>query len=250
MVFIRKVPTGSGATAVQIAEYAGGKQRIITHVGSAHTEAELGVLLERARALLADPAQLVLDVQAAPAPPVAGLLKPPGTATLFDADESPPPVCRDGVGRVVGTDSRVLFAVLAAVYSDLGFDTFGDRVFRDLVLARVVEPTSLLDSGRVLTDLGRSPASYATCKRTLKRVVKDEFRDDVARLCFEHASASGDISLVLYDVTTLYFEAEKEDGLRKVGYSNYADVMVMPSPMSSRWCRCRSTGFPGVDRAA
>lgn len=29
----------------------------------------------------------------------------------------------------------------------------------------------------------------------------------------------GDVSLVLYDVTTLYFEAEKEDGLRKVGSS-------------------------------
>src|SRR5690625_6010291 len=29
----------------------------------------------------------------------------------------------------------------------------------------------------------------------------------------------GDISLVLYDVTTLYFEAENEDALRKVGYS-------------------------------
>src|SRR5690625_1964685 len=29
----------------------------------------------------------------------------------------------------------------------------------------------------------------------------------------------GDISLVLYDVTTLYFEAENEDVLRKVGYS-------------------------------
>jgi Transposase DDE domain len=31
--------------------------------------------------------------------------------------------------------------------------------------------------------------------------------------------ASDDVSLCLYDVTTLYFEAEKEDGLRKVGYS-------------------------------
>ncbi len=29
----------------------------------------------------------------------------------------------------------------------------------------------------------------------------------------------GDVSLVLYDVTTLYVEAEKEDALRKVGYS-------------------------------
>jgi len=30
---------------------------------------------------------------------------------------------------------------------------------------------------------------------------------------------SGDVSLCLYDVTTLYFEADKEDDLRKVGYS-------------------------------
>ena len=35
----------------------------------------------------------------------------------------------------------------------------GSQVFRDLVIARVVEPTSLLDTARVLTDLGRTPAS-------------------------------------------------------------------------------------------
>ena len=34
----------------QIAEYAGGPQRILKHVGSAHNDAELGVFLERARA--------------------------------------------------------------------------------------------------------------------------------------------------------------------------------------------------------
>ena len=44
-------------------------------------------------------------------------------------------------------------------------------------------------------------------------------RDQIAALCFQHAVTSGDVSLVLYDVTTLYFEAEKEDELRKVGYS-------------------------------
>lgn len=71
-------------------------------------------------------------------------------------------------------------------------------MFRDLVIARVVEPTSLLDTGRILRDLGKH-------------------RDRTATRCFQHASTSGDISLVLYDVTTLYFDAEKEDELRKVG---------------------------------
>ncbi len=105
------------------------------------------------------------------------------------------------------------------------------------MIARAVEPTSLLDTARVLTDLGRTPASYATMKRTLTRAVATSdtgsaagevagsvgsagsYRDRIAALCFSHALTSGDISLVLYDTTTLYFEAENEDDLRKVGYS-------------------------------
>ncbi len=79
MAFIRRVRTASGATAVQIAEYAGrGRQRIVKHLGSAHTEAELGVLLERARELLADPSQGLLPLGVEPTPAVAGLVPEPG----------------------------------------------------------------------------------------------------------------------------------------------------------------------------
>ncbi|YCH14025.1 hypothetical protein M1E01_04520 [Arthrobacter sp. D1-17] len=56
MAFIRRVWTASGATAVQIAEYLRGRQRILEYVGSAHTEAEIGMLLECARELLDNPA--------------------------------------------------------------------------------------------------------------------------------------------------------------------------------------------------
>ena len=231
MAFIRRVRTASGATAVQIAEYAGKRQRIVKHVGSAHTQAELGVLLQRARDLLEDPAQGVLDLDVEATAAVSAVIGPPGTATLFGAaapgqvsGQALGPVGgRDGPGRVVSTDSRLLFEALAGVFTALGFDALGDQVFSDLVIARVVEPTSLLDIGRVLTDLGRVPASYATMKRTLKRVGacsgEGTYRDQVAAWCFEHAKTSGDVSLVLYDVTTLYFEADKEDDLRKVGFS-------------------------------
>ena len=64
MAFVRRVRTSSGATAVQIAEYADGGQRIVKHFGSARTDAELGVLLQRARDFLLDPNQLVLDIDA------------------------------------------------------------------------------------------------------------------------------------------------------------------------------------------
>jgi hypothetical protein len=62
VVFIRRVRTASGATAVQIAEYVDGRQRIVQHVGSAHSEAELGVLLARAQQLLEPSGQEVLDL--------------------------------------------------------------------------------------------------------------------------------------------------------------------------------------------
>ena len=88
----------------------------------------------------------------------------------------------------------MLFEALASVYADLGFDALGDAVFRDLVIARVVEPTSLLDDGWVLTDLGRVPASYATMKRTLVRAGARKYRDHVAAWCLEHASTRGSLA--------------------------------------------------------
>jgi len=203
---------------VQIAEYVAGRREVVEHVGSAHTEVELGLLMDQARALLECRGQGQLDLgcemQRVPVPLVAG----PGRATLFEVAQSVPAVPA-GAPQVVATGSQVLFDALASVYTALGFDAVGDQVFRDLVVARVVEPTSLRAVGRVLADLGQCPASEKTLRRTLGRCAAGGYRDQVAGLCFDRVVRAGDVSLVLYDVTTLYFEAEKEDGLRKVGYS-------------------------------
>jgi len=203
---------------VQIAEYDGGRRKIVAHVGSAHTEAELGILLERAREMLADPAQGAFDLGIEPAVPRARLVTREAGPALFEM-EPPAAAPAAGPARVVSTDSRLLFQALHGIYGDLGFGALGDDVFRDLVLARVVEPTSILDTGRVLADLGRTAASDSTMRRALARCKDRGYRDRLAELCFAHVLASGDVSLILYDVTTLYFEAEHEDALRKVGYS-------------------------------
>ncbi|UXA11166.1 hypothetical protein KXD97_24455 [Mycobacterium sp. SMC-8] len=54
MVWIRRVRTASGATAVQIAESVDGRRRIVRHVGSARDDAELGLLLEEVLAVAQD----------------------------------------------------------------------------------------------------------------------------------------------------------------------------------------------------
>lgn len=88
-----------------------------------------------------------------------------------------------------------------------------------LVLARVVEPTSKADTIRVLDDLGVPAPSLRTIWRTLARCVEQDWRDKLAAAAYAHATCGGALKLVLYDVTTLYFEAEDEDALRKVGMS-------------------------------
>ena len=206
---------------MQIAEYAAGRREIVAHVGSAHTEAELGILLERARDLLEDTGQTTLDLGVEPVTSAVALLGQDRPAdTLFPLDQpSSPPAGPVAAGRVTATSSQLLFQALAGVYDSLGFDAVADRVFRDLVIARIIEPTSLADTARVLEDVGQQPVSYSTMKRTLARCAGGNYRDQIAELCFQNALTSGDVSLCLYDVTTLYFEADKEDSLRKVGFS-------------------------------
>ena len=192
MVFVRKVKTASGATAVQIAERSGGRDRVLEHLGSAHTDAELAALLETARARV-HPGQGELELSLAAGPV--------------------------GQGVITSKRSVLLWRVLSVVYDRLGFDVVGDEAFQQLVLARVIEPTSKADSLRVLDEVGVAHASLRTVFRMLARAGAGGYRDQVAAACYAHASTAGDLSLVLYDVTTLYFEAENEDELRKVGYS-------------------------------
>jgi len=198
-VFVRKSAGRSGATKVQIAERRDGRNHILEHVGTARSEAELAVAMAEARRRVR-PGQTALDLQVPGAPVEA----------------------RSGV--ITGKRSALLWQVLATAYQRLGFEAVGDAAFMQLVLARIVEPTSKSDSLRVLDELGVEHASLRTMFRTLKRAGAGGYRDQIAAACFTHATTNGDLSLVLYDVTTLYFEAEKEDDLRRVGYSKECRV--------------------------
>ena len=199
MVFVRKSPGRSGSTKVQLAERRDGRDVVLEHVGTARTDAELVVLMAQARRRLHEGQEtLGLDLE------VVGL-----------EDEGVP----QRPGLITSKRSALLWQVLTEAYARLGFDAIDDEAFAQLVLARIIEPTSKADSVRVLKEIGVASASLRTMFRALQRAQKHDYRGQVAAACFTHAMTHGDVSLVLYDVTTLYFEAEKEDELRKVGYS-------------------------------
>ncbi len=212
---MRRVKTASGATAIQIVHKRGRRVLSIEHIGSAHSDDELAVLLhvagERRHA-----GQLALDLGG---------------------------VGAGGAGApavVEGTASLILWEVLAGIYDDLGLDRLGDATFRALVLARVIEPASKLDTVRVLTEIGVASPHRVTFMRCLKRVVERDCRAVIARACHRYATRAASLAVVLYDVTSLHFEVEREDKLRKVGMSKEHRV----DPRVTVGLLTTATGFP------
>lgn len=191
---MRTVKTSSGATAVQIVEKKHGARRIVEHLGSAHTPEDVALLKAAGRQKLAG-GQPELDL---------GL--------GFEPDRGGPLPMRLTMGP--------LWRCLNLAFDALGLgDVAGaDDVFRLLVLARIIEPTSKVDMPRVLGEVGVDAVSYATIKRRLPVFATDTFRDDLARVLASNAELAP-AALVLYDVTTLYYEAHKGDGFREPGFS-------------------------------
>lgn len=189
MAFIRRVKTSSGATAIQIAYKEYGKIKRIKHIGSAHNPEEETVLMDLARQRLYAN-QLLLFADTTP-------------ALKFSLKSS----C-----------SGLLRRVLLEQFHRLGFHQLADETFALLCIARIVEPTSKLDSLRVLADLGVNHIDKNRLYRCLKRIIDQDYRKTVSQLCFDYA-ANRNLSLILYDVTTLYFEVQQEDSYRKPGLS-------------------------------
>jgi hypothetical protein len=220
VAYVRTVKTSSGATAVQIVWSSRRGSRSIEHIGSAHDEAALAALKAAAAQRLAA-GQAELDL---------GVAGRPGSEPL----------------PITSTRAAHLWDALCCAYDVLGFDKAagGDDVFRQLVCARIIEPTSKQDSCACST----SP-SYPTLNRRLPVFAKAGFRKALSKACADHA-ALGPASLVLYDVSTLYFGTDAGDGFREPGFSNYAAVPVMPRSWWLWRCSCCSAGLAVVARAA
>jgi hypothetical protein len=193
---VRTVKTSSGATAVQIVYSNRRGSRTMEHLGSAHTEAEVELLKAAARQKLAA-GQGELDLELPRLLPERG-----------------------GPLPIRSSRMRHLWESLEHAYQVLGLGraTEWDVVFRDLVLGRIIEPTSKVDAARVLEEVGVQAPAYRTLKRRLPGYAKAEFRQRLAAACARQAEL-GPATLCLYDVTTLYFETDQGDGFREPGFS-------------------------------
>ena len=191
---MRTVKTTSGATAVQVVWSSRRGSREIEHLGSAHDEAELEALKAAAQQRIAA-GQLELDLGLEPAGGGPLPITSSRMGHLLDALERGLPGAgvrgRGGRGRGVpapgaGPDHRAGPASSTACGS---WRRPGSR---------------------------RRPT--ATVKRRLPAYAEEEWRQRLSEACAAHARL-GPASLVLYDVSTLYFETDQGDGFREPGFS-------------------------------
>lgn len=113
--------------------------------------------------------------------------------------------------------------VLGHLFDYLGFDRIvkgrGTGLLRDLVIARIMAPSSKRQSAEDLDFQYGRTHSLDSLYRLMDSV--HERLDALKEIVFEATRSliGGHVSVMLFDVTTLYFESVATDSLRAFGYS-------------------------------
>jgi len=122
---------------------------------------------------------------------------------------------QNGQIRTIGPE-----LVFGKVFDSIGFNSINEPLFRHLVIARLAFPLSKLKTIEYLYRFQGIILNLDTVYRFLDKL-NDKLKDSVELIAFEHTKRvlNNNISIVFYDMTTLYFEASDEDDLRKTGFS-------------------------------
>ena len=196
MPSIRKTKTASGATAVQIVRYQNRRLIILKHLGSAHTESDLAALMQRAKALIDEYT------------PQLSLL--PHVSDLKRVLER----C-----QYLGVRYPFAHEILISLAEHMGFTGLDAPLLIDLAIMRLIEPASKLRSIAFLKQYFGREYSQRSVYRALPLFAQQKEAVEKTAVQFAKRTFSDALALVLYDVTTLYFESFESDVFRKPGFS-------------------------------
>ncbi len=198
-MFVRCKKNKSGSTSVQIIDKSSGKYVLFQTVGSSMDTLEIDFLIAKGKKIIASH----------------------GGQTLlpFDKDKELEFVdtfleCLDSM-NLVGPE-----LLLGQIFDSIGFNSIEDDLFRHLVITRLVYPVSKLKTTDYLLKYKGADISVYSIYRYLDKLHQTQM-ELVKTISFAHTLKvlNGNLSVVYYDVTTLYFEASDEDDLRKTGFS-------------------------------
>lgn len=202
MLRVRTIKTGSGKKAVQVC-LRGTKVVVVKHIGTASNENELIELKRLAVNYIATQNNY----------PV--LFPSFLTESKNDSDF----VLNTENLEIVKSTHLFSYELLSLWYKENGFDKLESDILRDLVIARILEASSKLETIKFLSE---NFEIYYPKNKIYDYLLKiSELKEKTEDIAYSYATRKypKTFSLIFYDVTTLYFETNKSDDLRKNGFS-------------------------------
>jgi len=198
-MFIRRKINASGSTSIQIVQKLNRKNKIVKVIGSSNIADEIEELY------LTGLAEIKLLQQAAELPFYQNLER------QFVQDFT------SSIQRLHLVGPELL---LGKIFDDIGFNTITDDLFRHLVITRLVYPVSKLKTVDYLARYKGIQLSVYSIYRYLDKLQKQQI-EQVKSISLKHTLQLFDnvMSIVFYDVTTLYFETKEEDDFKRMGFS-------------------------------
>jgi len=198
-MFIRKKKNKSGSTSVQVIDSSGKTDRLLKSFGSTKDTDKLKELLEQARKFISNiKHQEELNFE-------------------YNEDKIFLEQFKSGLENIEMIGPEL---ILGKIYNEIGFNKIEDELFRHLIISRLVFPLSKLKTSEYLMRYQNVIVNADQIYRYLDKL-EDKQKELVEIISYNHTLKifNGKMSVVFYDVTTIYFEASDEDELRKTGYS-------------------------------
>ncbi len=192
---IREVKLKSGKMAVQVYTIVDRKRNILKHLGSSGSESGIKDLKEQATNWIQEEMNR------------SGLFQDNHDSFFKNY-------------KYLGFSYKFAYDFLGKIFDDFNFHNHTNKIFKDLCIAQILEPSSKRQN---LLFLER----FFEIKHNLNNLyeylsvydpsLKDRLEREVLQIAQKHFHF--DFSFVLYDVTTLYFESFKNDEFKRPGFS-------------------------------
>lgn len=206
-MYIRKKKYPSGNVGIIVVEKINGKMKELITIGIARSDKEVDALVKRG--------QEWMDREQQRRHPRLDLF---GEERIRCEQE------RMNAERLLNCITNIAIngadLILDRVFDNVGFNRIEDDIFRKLVKARLSYPASKSATVEYLKNHFDDDVSLSKIYRYLDklsdsqhRIVQDISVGHTRKILGDH------IGVLFYDVTTLYFEADYEDELRKTGFS-------------------------------
>lgn len=200
VMFARRNKNRSGSISVQIVEKINRVNRLVKTIGIAHNQREEELLT------------LIANNE---------IERMKGQVKLFvDADDL---LVESFVESLSSSDIQLAGSelILSKIYTKIGYPEAGScAYFKALVLARLVYPKSKLKTVTFLRDHAGLDVGVHTIYSFMD-TLQEKLHHQIEEITYTYATSTeqGRVSVVFYDITSLYFEASQEDEFRIPGYS-------------------------------